>query len=805
MPAETRDSGGDGPAVAARDREVVLPVLGMTCAACVQRIEKNIAKVPGVHAVSVNLASERATVDYDPAQASLDDITAAVERAGYEMRTEQIVLPIEGMHCASCVGRVERALVKVPGVTGAAVNLASECATVRFVPGVTERMALAGAVEGAGYSIRAVSETAADGEDWEEQEKARERRSLLQNALIALTLGWAIFLTTQINRWADLNWDEDILFISLFVVTSPVFFYSGRRIFRAAIIVARHGSADMNTLITIGVTSAYAYSVVATFGGSIFEQAGLTRDTFYETALIIIGFILLGRYLEARAKGRTSAAIKRLLKLRPKTAHVIRDGEEREVPAEALVVGDEVVVRPGEQFPVDGVVIAGRSSADESMLTGESLPVDKNVDDRVFGATINGTGLIHFRATQVGSGTVLAQIITLVESAQGSKAPVQRLADRIAGIFVPVVISIALGAFVLWTFVGPDPALTIAVLNAVAILVVACPCALGLATPTAVMVGTGKGAEHGLLFRNAESLERAHRVDTVILDKTGTLTVGRPTVTDVVPLDSWSPDGLLQLAASLERGSEHALAQAIVEGAESAGLATLETADFNALPGRGARAVVQGRSVVIGNARLMRENGYALDTADGRAAELAAAGKTPMFIAVDGTVAGLIAVADTLKPSSHLAIEELRAMGVRTVLLTGDNRATAEAVGAAVGVDEVIAEVLPANKAAVVQRLQAEGHTVAMVGDGINDAPALAQSDIGIAMGGGTDVAIEAAGITLMRDDPRGVAQAIRLSRATLRTIHQNLIWAFGYNILLIPIAAGVFYPLFQAVGPVPG
>ncbi len=716
----------------------------------------------------------------------------------------EVVLPVRGMHCASCVLRIETALEAVPGVADASVNLASERATVRVVAGLADE-ALVEAVEGAGYSVRQAASADAVDEEAEERERARERRALLQDAVLALALGWSAFLALQINRWADLNWDKDALFITLFAVATPAFLFTGRHIFVAAFRVARHRSTDMDTLITMGVWAAFGYSVAATFAPGPFADAGLRRETFYETALIIVGFVSLGRYLEARAKGRTSRAIKRLLTLRPQTAHVLRDGEEREVPVDTLVVGDEVVVRPGEQFPVDGAVLDGLSSADESMLTGESIPVDKRPGDRVFGATINGTGLIRFRATEVGSATVLARIIALVQAAQGSKAPVQHLADRVASIFVPVVIAIALGAFILWLLVGPDPELTFAVLNGVAVLIVACPCALGLATPTAIMAGTGKAAEHGILFRNAESLERAHNVDTVILDKTGTMTVGRPTATDVVGLNGHSRDQLLRLAAAVERGSEHALAQAIVEAAQAAGLTTTAATDFNALPGRGARARVDGRTVEVGNARFMAEQGYPLGDAEQQGAAFAAAGKTPVFVAVGGGLAGIIAIADTVKPTSRRAVADLRALGLRTLLLTGDNRATAQAVADDIGVDEVIADVLPGDKAAAVAQLQAEGHTVAMVGDGINDAPALAQADVGIAMGGGADVAIEAAGVTLMRDDPRGVVQALAVSRVTMRTIRQNLAWAFGYNILLIPIAAGLFYPVFQAAGPVPG
>ena len=714
--------------------------------------------------------------------------------------TEEVTLAIQGMHCASCVLRLESELQKAPGVVAATVNLASERASVEVVPGVAERAALIAAVERAGYRAReAVSE------DWEARERDAERRSLFRAAVVALALGWSMFFALQVNRWADLRWDRDLLFVVVFAVATPALLWSGRGIFRAALLVARHGTSDMNTLITLGVGAAFAYSVVATFAAGLIEDAGLARDTFYDTALIIVGFVTLGRYLEARAKGRTSAAIKRLLKMRPTTARVVRDGVEEEVLVEALRSGDLLAIRPGEKFPVDGEVVDGRSTVDESMLTGESLPVEKGPGARVFGATINGTGRLRFRATQVGGETVLAQIIKLVEAAQGSKPPVQRLADRIAAVFVPVVIAIAMVSLLLWWGLGPSPSLTLGILNAVAVLVVACPCALGLATPTAIMVGVGKGAQRGVLIRNAAALERVEDVTTVVLDKTGTVTHGRPEVTDVLTIAAWSEPELLRLAASVERGSEHALGEAIVKAAAARDLVLAEPEEFEAVPGKGAGGRVDGRRVEVGNAGLMADRGYATGLLAESAAGLAGAGKTPMFVAVDGAVAGVIAVADTLKPTAAEAVRRLSDLGLRVILLTGDNAFTARAVGDAIGADDVIAEVPPADKASVVERLQRDGEVVAMVGDGINDAPALALADVGIAMGGGTDVAIETAQITLMRDDPLGVFGAVTLSRATMRTIRQNLGWAFGYNVLLIPVAAGLFYPLFQVVGPVPG
>ena len=783
-----------------------LPIEGMHCAACVGRVEKALTSLDGVEQASVNLASERAHVVFDSTRATPADMAAAIERAGYRTPTDEVTLGLEGMHCASCITRVESALKAVTGVQDAAVNLATERATVRFPAGAVDRSDLAAAVEAAGYHVvePAAGDTA-DAEDAEERRKASHRRALLTDAVIALSLGWATFFAMQANRWADLNWDKDTLFLTVFFVTTPVFLFSGRRIFAAALTVLRHGGADMNLLITIGTWAAMGYSVAATFAPGPFQSAGLEREVFYETALVIIGFVSLGRFLEARAKGRTSAAIKRLLTLRPKTARVLRDGEEVDIPVAALQVGDVMLVRPGEQIPVDAELLEGLGAVDESMLTGESMPVDKAPGDRVYGATINGSGALRVRATQVGADTVLARIIALVESAQASKAPVQALADRVASIFVPVVLVIAAASFLLWLVVGPAPALTFATLNAVAVLVVACPCALGLATPTAVMAGSGRAAEVGVLFRSAAALERLARVDTVIFDKTGTLTLGRPALQDIALLGDHARDEALIAAAAVERDSEHPLARAVVDAAHAAALRLPPAVDFQASPGRGTRATIDGRVVRVGNALLMGEAGVPLGSAASHADAFAAGGATPVYVAIDSEVVAVLAIADAIKPTAAEAVRSLHAAGLRTVLLSGDDRRTARAVGAALGLGEVIAEVLPADKAGVVARLQAEGHVVAMVGDGINDAPALAQADVGIAMGGGTDVAIESAEVTLMRDDPRGVEQALTVSRATLRTIHQNLGWAFGYNLLLIPIAAGLFYPIFQAVGPVPG
>ncbi len=721
-----------------------------------------------------------------------------------EQEQEQVTqtFAVKGMTCASCVRHVEGALLKVDGVETADVNLATERVTISIQPDVTLRE-LRSSVEASGYELTREIDAAAQLEDTEAAERAEEERSLRIRMIFALTLGAILIVLSQSSRIPLL--DEvrlGAINIISWLLATPVLFWAGLRFYRGALQVGRHGRADMNTLIAVGTGVAYSYSVVATvWPGSIETAAGVSADVYFDTAAVIVGLILFGRWLEARAKGQTSAAIKRLMRLRAKTARVIRDGQEQDIPIDEVAAGDIVVVRPGEKIAVDGVVVDGRSAVDESMLTGESLPVEKGPEDDVFGATLNKTGSFRFRATKVGKDSALSQIIRLVQEAQGSKAPIQRLADVIASYFVPTVISIALGVFVVWLAVGPSPAFTFALLAAVAVLIIACPCALGLATPTAIMVGTGKGAEHGILIRGGEALERAHKITTVILDKTGTITEGKPSVTDIVTTDGNAEDELLRLAASAERGSEHPLGEAIVQEAQGRGLSLAEAREFNAVPGHGIEAHVDGRRLVLGNLKLMEDRSLPLNGLAARSETLSQEGKTPMFIAIDGQVAGVIAVADTVKPTAAEAVAELHAAGIEVVLLTGDNRRTAEAIAGQVGIERVLAEVLPEEKVNEVRALQAEGQIVAMVGDGINDAPALAQADIGIAIGTGTDVAIEASDITLIKGDPRDVSTAIRLSRQTMRTIRQNLFWAFFYNVALIPVAAGVLYPIFSNTG----
>lgn len=809
-----------------------IPIRGMHCASCAGRIEKGLQAVPGVEDASVNFGAERAVVRFDPSRTSIDALQRAVKDLGYEVPQEDVVIPIQGMHCASCVRRIEEALAAVPGVTRASVNLATEQAVISYLPGATTLTELRRAIQNSGYTPLeiAVSEPGADREKAaREREAAELKRKFLVGALLSAVV--VIGALPHMGLRAVGAWIPPLLsspWVQLLLAT-PVHFWVGWQFHRGFLTTLRHRTADMNTLVSVGTNAGYFYSAMATVAPSFFateQQAAV----YFETVAVLHTLIILGRWLEARARGRTSEAIKQLIGLQAKTARVLRRSDagriEQDIPIEQVQVGDWIVVRPGEKIPVDGVVREGASAVDESMLTGESLPVEKRPGATVFGATLNKTGAFTFEATKVGRQTALAQIIRLVEQAQSSKPPIQRLADRIAAVFVPAVVGIALVTFVVWAVWGPAPALVFALSNLMAVLLIACPCAIGLAAPTAVMVGVGKAAEHGILFRGAEALEVTSKLTAVVLDKTGTLTQGEPSVTDIIvrpptsdvripqiadlsgstALSGSPPKGpqslnaaqreLLRLAASAERGSEHPLGESIVARAKAEGLSLVTPEGFEAIPGHGIRSTVEGRRLVLGNLKLMQEQGFRLDGWAEEGERLAAQGKTPVFLGVEGALTGMIAVADTLKPHAREAVAAFRRLGLEVVMMSGDSRRTAEAIAREVGIDRVLAEVLPEEKASEVRKLQAEGHDVAMVGDGINDAPALAQADVGIAIGTGTDVAIEASDVTLITDDLRAVVTAIALGARTMRTMKQNFFWAMAYNVVLIPVAAGALYPV---------
>lgn len=769
-----------------------VPVTGMTCAACVSRVERGLNAMEGVVKADVNLATGRATVQFDPQQVQVADMAEKIQRMGYGVPEADAELGIIGMTCAACAGRVERALSSVPGVIAASVNLATETASVRYVAGAVTASDLIAVIEKAGYRVVRSSDDS-DAVDVErqarEQEINRQWRSFIFAAVLSAPLQLSmighVFPVQGVGMdWLMNGWVQ-------FALATPVQFIAGWQFYRDAYFNLRNRTANMSVLVALGTSAAYFYSLAAVLWGKQLGISGL----YFETSAVLITLIILGKLLEARAKGRVSQAIRRLIGLQPKTARVLRGTQEIDVPIEEVMVGDLVFVRPGERIPVDGVVESGQSAVDESMLTGESMPVSKQAGDEVIGGTVNGHGTLAFRAIRVGRDTALAQVIRIVEQAQGSKAPIQRYADRVSQYFVPAVLVVAVITFVAWqVFTGN---LTQALLATTAVLVIACPCALGLATPTAIMVGTGRGAEAGILIRGGEHLERVHAVNAVVLDKTGTITRGEPAVTDVVPLDpSLDSDQVLALAARVEGRSEHPLAQAIVAEARSRGLDwQAETSTFTAIAGHGVEAVVDGRRLLVGNRRLMEERQVDAGAAWPVMEQLEAQGKTAVVLADSEKALGVIAVADTVKSTSAAAIQALKNMGIQVYMLTGDNPRTARAIAQQVGIDadKVFAEVLPGQKADMVKSLQDQGLVVAMVGDGINDAPALATADVGIAIGTGTDVAIEAADITLMRGDLRGVAGAINLSRATLNKIKQNLFWALIYNTLGIPLAAAGF------------
>ena len=779
-------------------KELSLPVTGMTCANCANTITRTLKRTAGVTEANVNYASERAQVIFDPALVKEDQLVQRIRDAGYDVPQARVDLPITGMTCTNCANTVQRALRKVDGVVEANVNYASEKASITYIPGAANRQDLIQAVEKAGYGVvQATGDEAL--EDAETAAREAEISDQTRKFWTGVAFAAPLFLFSMardaglLGMWAHEAWANWLML----ALATPVQFYVGGDYYVGGWKSIRNGSANMDVLVAMGSSAAYFYSLAILVGG-LFGWHGLGDHVYFETAAVIITLIKLGKLLEVRAKGRTSAAIKALMGLRARTAHVIRDGQEIEILVEQVRSGDYVIVRPGEKIPVDGLVVEGRSAVDESMLTGESLPVDKKPGDAVIGATLNNQGMLKFEATKVGRETALAQIIRLVQEAQGSKAPIQRLADQVSAIFVPVVLALAALTFLGWYFLG-QVGFTQALVYTIAVLVIACPCALGLATPTAIMVGTGKGAESGVLFKSSEALERSHKLTTVVLDKTGTITNGKPAMTDLalVGQDQVSRADVLFLVASAEKGSEHPLGQAIVKAAEAEGIRLAAPERFEALAGMGVRATINGRAILVGNVRLFEQEKIDISAMAATVTRLQDAGKTAMLAAVDGQPAAVIAVADTVKEGSAAAIAQLHDQGLRVVMITGDNQRTADAIARQVGIDQVLAEVLPGDKAAQVKSLQQQGQLVGMVGDGINDAPALAQADVGIAIGTGADVAMEAAGVTLMSGDLRGVPRALALSRGTMRVIKQNLFWAFFYNVILIPVAAGVFYPLF--------
>jgi len=781
-------------------KKAVIPVKGMTCVNCAAAIQKDISKLAGVQSSNVNYANEKAVIEYDPDVTGLEKFVTSIHESGYQAVTETVTIPVIDLD-VSRASELERIAAAIDGVLRASVNPTAGTVDVEYVPGQTGLRDIRRSIEREGFRLPEQAE-GRSALDIEKEARERELRELKTKLIVSATLSALVMIGSMQDMIPGLSiLPRRTMWFILFLLTTPVQFWAGRHFYQNAWASLKHGSTNMNTLVVVGTSAAYGYSSALTFFPDLLGHYAAHGGAYYDTSAVIITLILFGKFLEARAKSRAGEAIKKLMGLQPRTARVLRDGSEQDIPIEDVEAGDLIIVRPGEKIPVDGVIRSGASTIDEAMLTGESLPVGKKMGDTVIGATINKTGSFTFEATKVGKDTMLSQIIRMVQEAQGSKAPIQRLADTISSIFVPTVISIGLVTFLVWFVLGsPETRFTFALVNFIAVLIIACPCAMGLATPTAIMVGTGKGAEQGILFKNAESLEHAQKINTIVFDKTGTLTRGEPKVTDVMTQGASEHD-ILFFAASAEKGSEHPLGEAIVRGALDKGVALEPSDNFEALPGHGIKAMVNGKEITLGNEKLMADRKVDLGPLSADAARLSSQGKTPMFVAIDGKAMGIIAVADTPKEHSKEAVAGLRALGLEVVMLTGDNRRTAEAIAAEMGITRVIAEVLPQDKMDVVKKLQAEGRVVAMVGDGINDAPALTQADVGIAIGTGTDVAIEASDVTLIKDDLRVVATAMRLSRRTMRTIRMNLFWAFFYNIIGIPVAAGVLYPVFGAAG----
>lgn len=779
-----------------------IKISGMTCAACAKRIEKVVGKLDGVSSASVNFATENLSVEFDE-RSSLSKITETIEKIGYgvvkQSARKSVTIPIGGMTCAACANRVEKALSKTPGIIKASVNFATEKAAVEYDAEQTRLSAVKQAIEKAGYKALSIENKNAVDED--KLRKEKEIKILWTKFIVAAVFGLPLlylamapmipWISLPIPKFLNpMQYPLTYAVVQIVLVTPII--VAGYRFYTVGFKALIQRSPNMDSLIAIGTTAAVLYSLYSTYKIASGDFGAVHEGLYFETAGVIIALIMLGKSLEAVSKGKTSEAIKKLMGLAPKTAIVIHEGKEIEVPIDEVEIGDIILVKPGDKIPVDGEVVEGHTSIDESMLTGESIPVDKKAGDKVYAASINKNGTIKFKATKVGGDTALAQIIKLVEDAQSSKAPIAQMADIVSGYFVPVVVAIAIIAFAAWLITGQT--LVFALTIFISVLVIACPCALGLATPTAIMVGTGKGAENGILIKSGEALETAHKINTIVFDKTGTITEGKPEVTDVVTVSGITRERLLQIAASGEKGSEHPLGEAIVRAAEKGNIETLQAENFNAIPGHGIEVTIDGINTLIGNRKLMDERGITLGELEPESDRLAGEGKTPMYVAMDGKIAGIIAVADVVKESSAKAIKKLQSMGIEVAMITGDNRKTAEAIAKQVGIDRVLAEVLPQDKSNEVKKLQAEGKKVSMVGDGINDAPALAQADIGIAIGSGTDVAMESADIVLMRSDLMDVPTAIHLSKSTIRNIKQNLFWAFGYNTAGIPIAAGVLY-----------
>ncbi len=778
---------------------IELPVADLPMVRPAAKLEAGLLSLNGVDRVTVNAGAGLVQLDYDPQKINLVGLAGAIRSAGYTVDGAQTRIGIENLRCASCVKFIEDELKSTQGVLNAHVNIATQEATVDYLPQNTTLSQLNTAIETWGYKPRPATSDAPV--DKQEEAHAREYRKLMNKFWFAAAISVFVMITAYYQVVPILrDWNMDslrLLWGATALLTLPVMFWSGSDFFTGAWAAFKHRSANMNTLIALGTGAAWLYSTFAILFPSVFPEG--TSEPFYDVVAVVIALVVLGQALELRAKGQSSSAIKKLLGLQAKTARVIRDGKEMDIPVEEVLVGDVIQVRPGEKIPVDGVIVEGSSAVDESMLTGESLPASKKMGDEVIGATINKTGAFKFRTTKVGKDTALAQIVKMVQDAQNSKAPIARLADTVSGYFVPIVMILAVWTFVIWFVIGPQPQFVYALVTSVTVLIIACPCALGLATPMSLMVGIGKGAEHGILIRSGEALQTARAIQIVVLDKTGTITKGKPELTDVILSEQSSveSDQLLKLASSVEKVSEHPLAQAIVEGAQARKLEIAEVKDFEAIPGYGVSAKVEGKSILIGNLKLMNRENIALGSLEEKSKSLADDGKTPMFIALDGKAAGIIAVADTVKEDSAEAIKALQSMGIEVVMITGDNRRTAEAIARKVGVTRVLAEVLPEDKANNIQKLQAEGKKVAMVGDGINDAPALAQADVGLAIGTGTDVAIEASDITLIKGSLKGVVTAIEVSRATMNNIYQNLVGAFFYNVLGLPVAMGLLFPFF--------